>query len=155
MAEEPGTGKPLTHEFVQFPHSRPWILWTVGSLAILALASSLVAGHAMRERSGISGDMQNYQRSAFGMRHERGYMQGNRVISGATGTVGGIVSVTGNTLTIRVNGADQSVALAQSTSFYRNGTIAKQTDLQAGDIVSVVGTPNNAGVIGAVSVSIR
>ena len=66
-----------------------------------------------------------------------------------------MVSIAGSLLTVRLYGTNRSVALAPSTSFYRAGGIAKQSDLLVGDVVSVAGAPDDNGVIQAVSVTIR
>lgn len=69
--------------------------------------------------------------------------------------VGGVASINGNTIVIRSNSTNITVNVSSSTSFYKNGTVAKQSDLQIGDIVNVVGKSDSNGVVTATSVNIQ
>ena len=69
--------------------------------------------------------------------------------------LGAVTAVSGSSITLRVSGASQTVAVASTTSFYKQGAIAKQSDLQVSDVVVVFGAPDSSGTIQAQSVEIQ
>lgn len=76
------------------------------------------------------------------------------------GVIGKITHIEGNTLTIqKANGTQQMVLIEKRTRIERSVSANKMvtikaSDLQVGDRVIVVGTPNERGYIGAVIIRI-
>lgn len=69
--------------------------------------------------------------------------------------LGAVSAINGSTITVHNSAADTTVTIQSSTSFYKAGAVAKQTDLKVGDVVSVQGRPDANGVVQATSVIIR
>ena len=81
--------------------------------------------------------------------------QGQRRAGRGNRTVGSVTKIDGNTLTVRSRGTDLTVTVSSTTSFYKAGAIAKQSDLQVGDIIGMAGTPDSSGNIQAQTVTIQ
>jgi hypothetical protein len=136
--------------------------WGFGALAVLLIFFVLVAGAVAMHRRSL----------AYGM---GGFMQGDSMMTargdiydsmmhdnwhgdhtdGQNDFIGAISAINGNNVTLRSEGTNTSVAIASTTSFYNEGDVAKQSDLQIGDIVTISGTPDSSGTIQATVVSIR
>ncbi len=148
--------------------SSPWMIITgVGVIVIVAcVATVAVHGRMMRRDRAYSGGYAQGMMQAGpgggqpgiqgGMMGRRGAMgRGSVHGSAARGTLGALTKIDGNTLTVHVRGTDETVAVTSSTSYYKAGVIAKQSDLQVGDILVVSGNPDSNGVIQALSIDIR
>lgn len=136
------------------------ILVSIGFVAVLVLGMAIGQHHARRSAFGFMehramydtfSDTDSDQTNPRGGMMHRG-MGRNGVHNGV---VGGVSSINGNTLTLRSNDTTHDIAISSTTSFYKAGSIAKQSDLQVGDIVFVTGTPDSNGIIQATSVTIR
>ena len=86
-----------------------------------------------------------------------GMMRGGngRGINNQAELLGSLTAINGNNLTVKSNGTDHTVTVSSTTSFYNTNGIAKQSDLQTGDVLIVAGTPDSSGNIQATSVQIR
>ncbi|HSX41867.1 MAG TPA: DUF5666 domain-containing protein [Candidatus Saccharimonadales bacterium] len=73
---------------------------------------------------------------------------------GRRGLIGAISKIDGNTLTLHTATSDQAVVVSATTSFYKAGAIAKQSDLAVGQAISVRGLPNSSGQIAATKITI-
>ncbi len=69
-------------------------------------------------------------------------------------TIGTISKIDGNTLTVHTISQDYSVIVSATTSIYKAGMIAKQSDLTTGVTVIVRGAPNSSGQILASSLEL-
>lgn len=135
-----------------YPMWRPWRgAWFVFGILIILLAFGAMAmGFHRRMALGTEFGL----REGFvteraiggpgmrgGMIHARGGMKQVGV------NLGIVTKIDGNSLTVRSRGVDQTVTVATSTSFYKNGAVAKQADLQVSDVISVAGAPDSSGNI--------
>jgi CBS-domain-containing membrane protein len=91
-------------------------------------------------RSGFPGDFRpNKMKTSF---HHRGIF-------------GAITKIDGNDITIKQNDQEVIIVVASDTSIYRNKTIAKQSDIKVGDVITVRGTPGSDGNIAVKSIIIN
>ena len=68
---------------------------------------------------------------------------------------GEVTKIDGNNLTVKTNdGKEISVQVSDTTSYYKNQNIAKQSDLKVGDKVRIFGRPDSNGVIQAQEIHI-
>lgn len=82
-----------------------------------------------------------------------GMMRGGR--PGHNGLLGSLTAINGNTLTVKASGTEHTVTVASTTSFYKDGQIAKQSDLATGDVLVISGAPDSSGNIQATAIDIR
>jgi hypothetical protein len=82
---------------------------------------------------------------------------GNRKMGtiGHRGNLGSVSAINDNTITLHASSGDTNVNIETTTSIYKNGVIAKQSDLKIGDVVTVIGAPDSDGVIAAQSILIN
>ena len=66
-----------------------------------------------------------------------------------------ITAISGNKLTVRTSGKDQTVNITPDTSIVKDGEIAAKVDLKVNDEIVVKGTSNSAGEIVAKSINIK
>lgn len=134
----------------------PLFWWVTAAIILFFLALGAAAHHRMQRRAFAGREfMGGYSTRMMGRPQAGGMMaRGHGVKMGAAS--GGVASISGNTVVLHLGGTTQTVNLASTTSFYKaDGSIGKQSDLQVGDVVSVTGAPDSAGVIQAETVSIR
>jgi len=72
---------------------------------------------------------------------------GNSVVS--------ITAISGDKLTVKASGKDQTVNITPDTSITKNSEIAAKSDLRVNDVIVVRGTSNSAGEIVATSITVK
>jgi len=90
----------------------------------------------------------------------RGEMASSRMMGGKENAgfrvAGDVTKIDGNNITIKdSSGNEISIVVSQSTSFRKNATVAKQSDLQVGNNITVVGPSDSNGVVQATAIIIR
>lgn len=76
-------------------------------------------------------------------------MLGHGEWRGGQQTLGSVVKVDGDTLTILQNDVDVIIKVAADTSIYKNKNIAKSSDIKVGSVIIVRGAPGSDGTITA------
>lgn len=138
-------------------HRRKMILPLVVGVIIIICGGLLVGALAVhRHPIGADKYARSFNDENFGNRH----LGSGRMMMGAghrfgQRLLGSITAITGNVLTLHNSSADQSIVISDSTSIYKNGQIAKQSDLKVGDVISVSGKPNSSGQIQAILIEIQ
>lgn len=138
------------------PMARVW--WVIGAVAIVIIA--FCAGSATNNWRGLRNVQMMGSAAQFNQASLRG--AGTGMMRGGIGRgvnqaklLGSLTAINGNSLTFRSNGTDHTVSVSSTTSFYNTNGIAKQSDLQTGDVLIVAGTPDSSGNIQATSIQIR
>ena len=120
----------------------------VGSIA-------LVAGKfATNERGGKFGRGSNigyeYGRGDMmrgGGFEGRGGMMGKQGTRTRRGLTGDVFSISGSNMVFKVNNNEYAIIVSDTTSFEKAGNIAKFSDVQTGNSISVIGQSNKDGQI--------
>jgi hypothetical protein len=126
---------------------------------VLVLGAIFIVGTAamFHHENKVGRNFVSFERPAMMQRAGRsfgrgGMMRGNYSRAGVTGQ---ITAINGNNLTVKnSSGTESTVVVSDTTSYVKAGNIAKQSDLQTNNVVTVVGTSNSQGQIVAVSVQI-
>lgn len=140
-------------------HGTKLLLLVIGILIIAGGAVAVAKFATGHERFGNG---VNFERT--GMMGGRGFTSGRGMMGrGANfarqdltrGVSGDITKIDGNTVTINNGVKDIAVNLQSTTSFTKNGQVAKQSDLIVGNNIIVSGSSDSSGVVQATSVLIR
>lgn len=92
----------------------------------------------------------NYERNFTGPR--QGFMEGmkGQDFIGSHGVVGQIIKIDGESLVIKgQDNIEKIISLAPETAIHRFRQSIKTADLRAGDLIVVIGDPDNSGRIAA------
>jgi len=134
---------------------RPWrFAWLILAIFIVLIGFMAVgaAYHSRFERGEFGAQRIGF---AGGMRRIPMGRGGRSQAVGADRILGAVTAINGDTLTVRAHGADQPVAVSSTTSFYKNGAIAKQSDVAVDDVVTVIGKPDSSGTIQATAITVE
>ena len=152
-------------EYMQSWRNRPWRGAGLVIGVVIVIVAFMVGAAVSRHRYStelpgkqvVIGGMMGTQQAPRGMMGGRGMRGGRPGTSSAPEdrVLGAVTAINGNSITVRVEGASQAVAVSSTTSFYKNGAIAKQSDLAQDDVVTVVGTPDSSGTIQAQVITIE
>lgn len=121
----------------------------------LILGCAVFVGHFSRfERGGAQREVFIGHNSDFGGRGMIGRSFGGRHMNGQV-TSGDVTKIDGSSITIKTATQDVSVTVTSTTSFQKNGSVAKQSDLQDNNYIIVYGPSDSNGVIQAQTILIK
>lgn len=129
----------------------PRMIVTLLVLGLAFMLGTMVSGH--RAFRGGLVQSERFERPEFNQ-PLGGTMMGGSHHFGQR-LLGSISAVGGNNLTVHNSAGDQTVVISDTTSIYKSGAIAKQTDLKVGDVITVTGQPNSSGQINATQIVIH
>lgn len=135
----------------QHNHAVKIVLIIVGIVIVFAVIGSI--GLAMKFKGRSNAKVNNFtQERGNRMGFSRGKMMqnfaGNRIS-------GDITKIDGNTITLQNPDKTYTITVNDSTSYSKNGNIAKQSDMLVNNNIVISGTSDSQGNITATSIIIR
>jgi len=135
----------------------PWHIALVVAGLFIILGGAFALGKLSGRHLGIGRNI-NYRVENFDGRRMMGGQFRARGMMGSRygrGFVGEVTKIDGSTITVKINNSDYAVVVSDSTSYAKNGQIAKQSDLKVGDTISISGASNSQGQISARIITIN
>lgn len=152
--QESDERKDIKSEHVSTHHSPGIVLGIIAAIVIVGgislLGAASIARHENRSFARpMMADIEG--RGSRGIARG-GMMRGNFEEAGTTGVLN---AIDGNNLTVKdSSGTEFKIVVSNATSYVKANAIAKQSDMQVNNVITVAGSSNSQGQIVATSIRI-
>ncbi len=154
--QEPESSHNYENYYQHQNHSMKMAIAVVGGIIIISgvfFIGRASALHQIGERR-LGKVMIDHQAPALESNQFRSGMAGKREGRMRGSLIGDVTKIDGSNITLKVGSKEYVVIISTDTIFTKSTEIAKQSDLKAGDQISVAGRPNSSGQINAIRIII-